>query len=289
MVLTHFKIRIDRLARAAKDSAFPLGGKARNALLLERIYEKHTPQSFIAFVGLPLGVIEKQSDRLVAQIAKKLRKFLDPEMSYAVRSSASVEDGSKLSFAGQFESFLGVRGIENVARSVIDVYKSAGSIRAEQYRSRTGHNAEFQMTALIQSMVYSEKAGILFTINPITGADECVINAAYGLGDKVVGGEITPDEYRVLPNNQVVTKIGSKALMSTIAGDRVLTVPVPTGASERRALKDAEAVELANFGRSLAEKVGYAADIEWAIADGQVWLLQIRPVTGRLEKAGASA
>jgi phosphoenolpyruvate synthase/pyruvate phosphate dikinase len=119
----------------------------------------------------------------------------------AVRSSATAEDLPELSFAGQHDSFLNVTGVDAVLDAVRRCWDSLGTERAVEYRARNGIT-DVEMAVVVQELVSADAAGVLFTANPLTGArDELVVNAAWGLGEAVVGGLVTPDTY-VLPRRR---------------------------------------------------------------------------------------
>lgn len=176
----------------------------------------------------------------------------------AVRSSASAEDSEAASYAGQQETYLNVLGSEAVRRHVIDCWASFFSERAIFYRSLKGSLDDLRMAVVVQKMVDAEKAGVIFTVHPVTKRrDRMLIEAVHGLGEQVVSGEVTPDHY-------VVDRKGVKKKEDTPHGG-VLT--------------DAELEKLATFAIALEKHYGGPQDIEWAIHGGNVYLLQSRPVT----------
>ena len=176
----------------------------------------------------------------------------------AVRSSASAEDSEAASYAGQQETYLNVEGEEEVRRRVIDCWASFFSERALFYRGQKGSLDDLRMAVVVQSMVDAEKAGVTFSIHPVTRRkDRMLIEAVYGLGEQVVSGEVTPDHY-------VIDRKGRKKKEDTPHGG-VLT--------------DGELVTLANLAIQLEQHYGRPQDIEWAIRANDVFLLQSRPVT----------
>jgi pyruvate,water dikinase len=176
----------------------------------------------------------------------------------AVRSSASAEDSEAASYAGQQETFLNVVGADAVRRHVIDCWASFFSERAIFYRSLKGSLEDLRMAVVVQKMVDAEKAGVIFTVHPVTKRrDRMLIEAVHGLGEQVVSGEVTPDHY-------VVDRKGVKKKEDTPHGG-VLTDP--------------ELEKLAVFANALEKHYGGPQDIEWAIQGGNVYLLQSRPVT----------
>lgn len=176
----------------------------------------------------------------------------------AVRSSATAEDSETASFAGQQETYLGVVGAEEVCAKVVACWASFFSERALFYRGHKGSLEDLGMAVVVQRMVEAEKAGVIFTVDPVQRRrDRMIVEAVLGLGEQVVSGEVTPDHY-------VVDRQGA-------VKREVLTGESALSADELR--------ELAALGRRLEEHFGSPQDIEWAIADGCVFLLQSRPVT----------
>jgi pyruvate,water dikinase len=176
----------------------------------------------------------------------------------AVRSSACAEDSELASFAGQQETYLHVQGAAEVCARVVDCWASFFSERALFYRARKGSLDDLAMAVVVQRMVAPEKAGVLFTVDPVQRRrDRMVVEAVFGLGDQVVSGQVTPDHY-------VVDRAGVRRLERLVNGG-VLT--------------DDELARLAELGVALERHFGRPQDIEWAIADGEIFLLQSRPVT----------
>jgi len=207
----------------------------------------------------------------------------------AVRSSATAEDLPEASFAGQQDTYLNVRGEEALLRAVQSCWGSLWTARAVAYRAKQKTAAEgLAMAVVVQQMVLADAAGILFTANPVSGArDEIVINAAWGLGEAVVGGEVTPDHI-------VVEKAGGKIKEMTVSEKAAMTAVTESGTQavaldddrrRARVLGDDEVARLAEIGRQIELYYGAPQDIEWAVAAGQFAVLQARPIRG-LEVAG---
>jgi pyruvate,water dikinase len=208
----------------------------------------------------------------------------------AVRSSALDEDGQDASHAGQQESFLWVRGVEHVCDAVRDCWVSLYTPHAISYRAalRVGEQ-EPAMGVTVQLMVDAEVSGVMFTCNPVSGDPSMVaLNASWGLGIAVVGGETTPDDY-------LVSKITGEVVRRTVSEKHVEYVPDTGGRGtvrlevpdERRrvpCLGEAELAELVEVARRVERHFGSHQDIEWAIARGRtlpesLLVLQARPVT----------
>jgi pyruvate,water dikinase len=176
----------------------------------------------------------------------------------AVRSSACAEDSEEASFAGQQETFLEVSGTEEVCARVVDCWASFFSERALFYRSQKGSLDDLAMAVVVQAMVEAEKSGVLFTVDPVAGRrDRVLVEAVFGLGEQVVSGQVTPDHYVADRNGDVKTE--------RLVHGGVLT------SDELRALVAA--------GMALEARFGRPQDIEWALVDGTLFLLQSRPVT----------
>ncbi|MFD0889952.1 PEP/pyruvate-binding domain-containing protein, partial [Streptosporangium algeriense] len=202
----------------------------------------------------------------------------------AVRSSATAEDLPHASFAGQQDTYLNVVGEEAVLDAVRRCWASLWTDRAVAYRAVNGvdHRA-VRLAVVIQGMVYSEVAGVMFTANPVTGRRrEAVIDAGPGLGEAVVSGSVNPDRFVV---DMATGRITGRRL-----GDKLLAVrPLPYGGVEHvglgdgtkpACLTDTQVRALAALGGRVEEHYGSPQDTEWAIdADGRLWLTQSRPIT----------
>lgn len=213
---------------------------------------------------LPAGLIEALTRAL---------GLLDAP-AVAVRSSASNEDTAHASAAGQHESVLGVRRVDEVVGAIRACWSSLHSPRAVDYREASDEPA---MAVLIQRLVDAEMSGVLFT--PAGPGLATQIEASWGLGPSVVGGTVTPDAYRVDEDGSIVRTIADKRTRLDRHGSRLVARSVPTPSRNQPTLDDATAVQLAHLGRTVAAALGGAQDIEWAIAAGRIWILQARPVT----------
>jgi rifampicin phosphotransferase len=224
---------------------------------------------------------------LPEEIAAGLRSAyagLGEEAAVAVRSSATAEDLPEASFAGQQDTFLNVRGAEALLEAVRRCWSSLWSARAIAYRAKNGIPGETAALAVVvQEMVAAESAGILFTANPLNGSrQEMLVNAAWGLGEGIVGGQVSPDVY-------TLEKASGKLLKAEIADKRVMTVyaaqggsreqPVPAEKRKARVLARTQLRQLARMARGIEAQAGAPQDIEWAWAGGQFYILQARPVT----------
>jgi pyruvate,water dikinase len=224
---------------------------------------------------------------LVEEIAAAVDRIgPQPGDSYvAVRSSASTEDGIEATAAGQHDTFLGVRGADQVVEAVRRCWASLWSERAVAYR-RHGSDGSLAVppatAVLVQRLVEADVAGVLFT-----GA-ATRIEASWGLGESVVGGRVTPDAWVVTDGVIVDRAVGAKTSRTDLVGTNVQTRPVPPSDRNRPCLPDQDVRELARVGRLIERVHGGRQDVEWAIADGQVWILQARPITADLPEAAAA-
>ncbi|MBP7964436.1 MAG: hypothetical protein KA003_20805 [Caldilineaceae bacterium] len=228
------------------------------------------------------------------EMANELRRALT--VSYrllgsgpvAVRSSATAEDLPDMSFAGQQDTFLNVLGMDALAQAVIDCWSSLWTARAIGYRQRNAidHN-EVALAVIVQNMVQSQASGVLFTANPLTGTrTQTVIDATLGLGEALVSGQVEPDHYVVGRGRDrdrggwgIVSKVlGAKALVIRgEAGGGVVTVH--EDASAQQALPDDAILALSQLGQEIQNLFASPQDIEWAWADGELFILQSRPIT----------
>ncbi len=208
----------------------------------------------------------------------------------AVRSSATFEDRAEASAAGQHRSFLNVHGEGAVVEAVKHCWESAWTDLALAYRVQRGGNPEgIELAVIVQQMVPADAAGVLFTVNPVTGdPNEIAINAAWGLGDAVVAGHVTPDAL-VVDKASGVTRleVGNKEIMTVPAASGTTEAPVDRERRRRAVLSAEQVVELARLARDIEAHFDGPQDIEWAIAQEKVYVLQSRPVSGLPAAPGA--
>jgi pyruvate,water dikinase len=205
------------------------------------------------------------------------------QLSVAVRSSALDEDGISSSFAGQHDTFLNVVGEQAVADAIAGCWRSVYSPHALEYRRRHGLPLDgMKMATLVQQLVPSDVSAVVFGANPITGnREEVAINASWGLGESIVAGTVTPDTF-------VVRKAGMEILAAEIGEKASMTVPIPGGTQEldvpaplqrQPSITNEQVVEMARLAVELEAKMGWPVDIECAYYQGQLYLLQCRPIT----------
>lgn len=238
---------------------------------------------------------------IATEVIEAYRKLAenDPALKVAVRSSATAEDLPEASFAGQQDTYLNVVGDEQVLEYVRRCWASLWTARATAYRQAQGFDHDtVYLSAVVQKMIQSERSGVAFTVNPITGdRREMLINASWGLGETIVGGKVTPDEYTV---DKTARRLNGKI----ITAKNVLIVADPNSTSgtietevarflgpefvERQCLSDDEILTLSEQLIKVEEHYGFPQDIEWGYENGTFYILQSRPITtlGK-EEAGA--
>jgi pyruvate, water dikinase len=253
-------------------AALPDGGAELRALLAEEDAAERA-QRLVAGIDPPPAL----RDAIAAAYAD-----LGDDVPVAVRSSACAEDSQAASFAGQQETYLHVRGAGDVIRRVRDCWASFFTERALFYRARKGSLDDLDMAVVVQRMVDADVAGVLFTIDPARGRrDRMVVEAVFGLGEAVVSGEVTPDQYVLARDGRVkretLTTQPHAVVRDDAGGTRKQPLPPERGAA--RTLEDAQLAELAAIGRDLQDRLSVPQDIEWAIEGGRLFVLQARPVT----------
>ena len=294
-------------------SAWPVvGGKAANLGELARIAGVRVPDGFCittdAFRELTRGHLDGLLDELarldataqaaIRETSARIRRVIEEapmapalasaiaervaDHAYAVRSSATAEDLPTASFAGQQDTYLNVIGAESVLAHVRRCWASLFTDRAVTYRRQHGiDHRRVQMAVVIQRMVFPQAAGILFTADPITSNRKVSsIDASFGLGEALVSGLVNADTYRVRDGAIVDKRVSTKKLA---------VVPVTGGGTHERAidaehqndqaLADAQIVELERLGRRIEAHFGRPQDIEWCLADGEIYVVQSRPIT----------
>ena len=200
----------------------------------------------------------------------------------AVRSSATAEDLPDASFAGQQETYLNVQGIESVLNGVRNCYASLWGNRAVSYRFHQGYDqTSVSIAVVIQEMIESEKSGVLFTVNPVNKKEnEMQINASFGLGESVVSGRVTADSYIIDKSGNIIeVNIGSKETQIIYGDKETVEVSVNSDKRKIRALNDREILELMKCGLEIEKHYGMPMDIEWAIKNDIVYILQARAIT----------
>ena len=243
----------------------------RNLKSMETVSDKIN--DFFANADIPADIIEA--------IEQAYAEIGEPEV--AVRSSATAEDLPGTSFAGQYSTFLNVKGKEELLRTVKECWASLWNYRALSYRVKQGiANDGLAHGVVVQEMINAEKSGILFTANPVNGRrDQMLLNSSWGLGEAIVGGEVTPDQW-VLDKKEakiVEETVNNKEVMTIRKDKGIEFVAVPLEKRTEITLNRQEVDSLLNFGNKVEEYFGSPQDIEWAYRKGEFYLVQTRPIT----------
>lgn len=216
-------------------------------------------------------------------IRQSYAKLGSDDPPIAVRSSATAEDLPEMSFAGQQETYLNVRGSDQLLEAVKRCWASLWTARAIGYRAKNNIPPEdVALAVVVQILVPADAAGILFTANPVTGArHQMVINAAWGLGEAIVGGHVTPDTFIVDKQTGAIEsqELAAKEMMAVRTSEGTGEKPVPSDKRKQATLTESQAVELSKLGMRIEQLYGQPMDIEWALQDGRFFILQARPIT----------
>lgn len=222
---------------------------------------------------------------VLAELHAALRQLSDNGARYAVRSSAAEEDSVKRSFAGQLESYLSVSA-DAVAEKAAAVWRSGFSERVLAYRSaeQKGSTSNAAPAVVVQRMIDAQSAGVAFSADPVSGRrGVVVISAVFGLGTSLVSGESDADVCEVDRGGKILRTVVAAKKGSVPQETRTALTPlslnVPSGAVNPRVLTDEQARGIAAMARQIAHRIGREQDIEWAIENGTIYVLQTRPIT----------
>jgi pyruvate,water dikinase len=262
------------LEKARDDSVFGskavgLGEAARGGLPL--------PPG-VALSGSIVEAVASGEGKAIRKVAKCVRPLPTP---LAVRSSAVDEDGAEASFAGQHLTLLNVLTPDDVSDALREIWWSANSDSAITYRQRVGLFTRPSVGVVIQSLLDPEIAGVMFTQNPINGADERMIEASWGLGEAVVAARVIPDNYRVDRSGEVLARTPGvkKIAIRTLRDGGTFEEELAPELVEQPCLDDGQLDELNRLAIRCEQVYGPGRDIEWAIAGGELYLLQCWAVT----------
>ncbi|MFF0865563.1 PEP/pyruvate-binding domain-containing protein [Nonomuraea sp. NPDC003560] len=238
----------------------------------DEIASSGDPGALFAAHEIPAGLAEE---------IRAAHAALGDDVAVAVRSSATAEDLPELSFAGQQDTFLNVRA-DGLLEAVRRCWASLWNPRAVAYRERNGvPHDDVALAVVVQELVDADAAGIMFTADPVTGArDEIVVNASWGLGEAVVGGQVTPDTITLSGGRVTGSRVADKTVMTVRTASGTREEPVPEELRRAPVLDPAQAVELAALGERVQALYGMPMDVEWARRDGTFAILQARPITG---------
>ncbi len=226
-----------------------------------------------------------QEAKIPVEIEMEIRKAYrelgnGKEVFVAIRSSATAEDMPDASFAGQQDTYLNIKGEDLVVDKVKACWGSLFTPRAIYYRVQKGYKHEdVSIAVIVQKMVNSEKSGVMFTSHPVTGEKKCIIEAVFGLGEAIVSGLVTPDTYVYDRNSRklVEVKVSDKKFMIVRKNGNERVELGEKG--KERVLSDREIEKLVSLGELIEEHYGKPQDIEWAIENGEIYIVQSRPIT----------
>lgn len=224
----------------------------------------------------------KMPPEIAAEVERNYKELGD--VPVAVRSSATAEDGAQDSFAGQQQTFLNTKGPAEVVAALQKCYASLFEARAIYYRIVNNYDhMKVGLAVPVQIMVQSEKSGVMFTVDPVTGdTSKIIIEAGFGLGEAIVSGSVTPDRYIVdkSTENIVAKEVNSQDWQIVRApggGDRHIAVPMADRKDQK--LTDAQILELAKIGIKIEQHYNSPQDTEFAVAGGKIYMVQSRPIT----------
>jgi pyruvate,water dikinase len=241
----------------------------------------------VAVSGDLVDAVASGDEDAIAKVDEAIAELTPP---FAVRSSAVDEDGASASFAGQHLTVLNVHSAADVADAIREVWWSANSDSAITYRQKVGLFSKPSVGVVVQTLLNPAAAGVMFTEHPVTGQDERLIEASWGLGEAVVAGLVVPDHFRLDRSGQVLErKAGRKRIaIRSLPTGGTFEEPVPPGQVSQLCIGDAELAGLSELALKCEKVYGPRRDIEWAVQDGVLYLLQCRAVTTG-KAAGAKA
>jgi pyruvate,water dikinase len=231
-----------------------------------------------ALSGTIVEAVAAGETRAIKEVSKRVKALPGP---LAVRSSAVDEDGAHASFAGQHLTLLNVPSLDNLGSAISEVWWSANSDSAITYRQRVGLFTRPSVGVVVQALLNPEVAGVMFTRNPVTGADERVIEASWGLGEAVVAGIVIPDNFRIDRSGQVLDRTPGfkKIAIRSVSEGGTVEEKIAPGRVEQLCLEDDQLAQLSQLADRCEAVYGPGRDVEWALASGKVYLLQCRAVT----------
>lgn len=232
----------------------------------------------VALSGSVVEAVAARDSRSVRKVERAARSLPRP---LAVRSSCVDEDGAQASFAGQHVTILNVPSVNEVVAAVREIWWSANSDSAITYRQRVGLLSRPNVGVVVQGLLDPTVAGVLFTCNPINGADERLIEASWGLGEVVVAGRVIPDHFRVDRSGNILERAAGvkKIAIRALPDGGTTEEEVEPDLVEQVCLSDEDLAGLNQLAQRCEDVYGPGRDIEWAIAGGRLYLLQCRAVT----------
>jgi pyruvate,water dikinase len=234
----------------------------------------------IALAGELTEAVAAGQDSAIGEVMQAARFLTGP---LAVRSSAVGEDSASASFAGQHLTLLNVPSSADLSAAIRQIWWSANSDSVITYRKRVGLFDRPSVGVVVQALLNPEVAGVMFTQNPVNGADERVIEASWGLGEAVVAARVIPDHFRLDRSGEVLERTPGlkKVAIRAVANGGTVEREVAPELVEALCLGDRQLQSLHALAARCEQVYGPARDIEWAYADDQIYLLQCRAVTVR--------
>ncbi|WP_412470084.1 MULTISPECIES: PEP/pyruvate-binding domain-containing protein [unclassified Halobacteriovorax] len=251
--------------------------------VLKQLIVSYTQLQFIDDLKELIAKIHAEIDKCEISIIDEVMERINPNIHYAIRSSAADEDGSHFSFAGQLESFLYVQGKDKIEDAIRNCFKSNFSLTALTYRFKNQiHQSTPKMAVIIQEMIDPEKSGVLFTANPINGyRDEMLISANYGQGEGVVSGECNTDEYTINDLGIIRDEIREKdyKIIADYENKTTKKVEVTGNDINSSVLTHAEIIELNKLALNILALKKKPQDIEFCFQNGNIYIVQTRDIT----------
>ena len=283
-----------------------VGGKAVGLGSLLRAGQR-VPASFVVTAGAYREYLRTQPRGLPAPLRASIAGAYaalceqhGTDVAVAVRSSATVEDSAEASWAGQFQTYLGVSGAGDVLASVEQCWAAALDPHVGAYRAGQQLAADAGVAVIVQELVDARAAGVMFTQHPETGDRSLiVIESSYGLGEAVVGGDVVPDLFEInkITRQRHRARLGSKHTEHRLlpGGRGVQAVPVEPVRQQDWSISEAEVMALADMAADLEAKLGRGLDVEWAIGtaasthgEEALFALQVRPITVKPRQPAAA-
>lgn len=296
MVSHHADPYIYPLAGVGPVGTSDVGGKAHALMELEAAPDVRVPPGFV--VGTRAHqqwLAAEQSlgsrsplENILRDVRQAVEEALTPfgqDTRFAVRSSGVLEDLAEASFAGQYDTLLNVTP-DRVMEAIRHCWASASRPAVQAYADRQGLKiATNFMGVIVQTMVPAEVSGVSFSVHPVTGAATVVINAAFGLGEAVVSGLVTPDSFEIeRQNGRMTSLLGDKEHFIPPGTDTLM--PTPETMARRFCLSPEQVARVGALTCHLERLRGFPVDVEWAFAGDQLYCLQVRPVTMAAGRSG---
>ena len=301
-----------------KINLMEVGGKAVNLGELSRIDSIRVPEGFCVTTEAYRKTIENNTELLmqfkklkklksddkeqISKISKGIRSVIEnlkmesdieneiskalniygSNESYAIRSSATAEDLPQASFAGQQDSYLNIRGRDEIIAHIIKCWASLYTDRAVTYRIQNGFDHEkVLLSVLVQKMIMAEASGIMFTADPMSSDRKTLtIDAGFGLGEALVSGLVNPDIYKVVDNKVTSKEIGTKEMeIRPDKNGRTQKIRIEDSRQQKQVLGDEKIQELAAMGKNIEAYFGSPQDIEWCLVNNEFYIVQSRSIT----------